>query len=224
MPIITIRGKIGSGAPEIGKKVADKLNIDYIDSKIIAEVAARLNLEEHEVIAKEMPPCTLRERIEEALQRGYATGIGIQGAYLPITQIPLDDNRYLEALTHLLEELAEGHSAVIFGRGGQFILRKHPRTINVSIVAPFPVRLKRVMEEKNLKEEQARQDITHKDNAAREFIRRFFKAEMEDPVHYDLVINTEYINYDAAVSVILETLRLKQDESDGILKESGATA
>lgn len=224
MPVITIRGKMGSGAPEIGRRVAERLNIDYIDSKIIAEVAARLNLEEQDILAKEMPPCTLRERIEEALQKGYATGIGIQGAYLPITQVPLDDNRYLEALTNLFKELAQGHSAVIFGRGSQFILRNHPRAINISIVAPFSVRLKRIMEEKHLKEEQARQEMLHKDNAGREFIRRYFKAEMEDPVCYDVVINTERFTYDAAVSIILETLRIRNEEADRNLKETGATA
>ena len=130
MPVITIRGKLGSGAPEIGKKVASLLKIDYIDRQIIAKVAERLNTHEQEILAKEMPPCTLRERIEEALQRGYATGIGIQGAYLPITQIPLDDSRYLEALTTLIKELAERPS-VIHGRGSQFILRNHPHVLNV---------------------------------------------------------------------------------------------
>ena len=36
MPVITIRGKLGSGAPEIGKLVAESLHIDYIDREIIA--------------------------------------------------------------------------------------------------------------------------------------------------------------------------------------------
>jgi shikimate kinase len=38
MPVITIRGKMGSGAPEIGRKIASILKIDYIDREIIAEV------------------------------------------------------------------------------------------------------------------------------------------------------------------------------------------
>jgi cytidylate kinase len=212
MPVITIRGKLGSGAPEIGRKVAEKLHFDYIDRELIAEVACRLNLEEQDIIAKEMPPCTLRERIEEALQRGYATGVGVQGAYLPISQIPLDDNRYLEALSSLIKELAQGHSAVIYGRGSQFILRDHPHTINISIVAPFKVRLKRVMEAMKISEDRAKHEINRFDNSAREFIKRLFGAEMEDPVHYDLVINTERFSFETAASLILEALRLKEPE------------
>jgi cytidylate kinase len=214
MPVITIRGKMGSGAPEIGKKVARLLKADYIDREIIAEVAARLNLHEQEVIAKEMPPCTLRERIEEALQRGYATGLGVQGAYLPISQMPLDDNRYLEALTALIRELAERPS-VIHGRGSQFILRDYPHVLNVSIVAPFNVRLKRVMESQNLSEDRAKQELNRSDKTSREFIRRLFGAEVEDPTCYDLVINTDHITYDAAVQIILDALRLKEPEVSG---------
>jgi len=212
MPVVTIRGKAGSGAPEIGKILAEKLQVDYIDRKIIAEVASRLNLHEQEVIAKEMPPCTLRERIEEALQRGYATGVGVQGAYLPISQIPLDDNRYLETLSSLIKELAQNHSAVIYGRGSQFILRDHPHTINISIVAPLKIRIKRIMEVMGVNEEKARQEVNRFDNSAREFMKRMFGAEMEDPIHYDLVINTERINYETAAQIILEALKLKEPE------------
>ncbi len=62
MSMITIRGQLGSGAPEIGRRVADILRADYVDRKIIAEVAARLHRQEQEVIAKEMTPSSLLGR------------------------------------------------------------------------------------------------------------------------------------------------------------------
>jgi cytidylate kinase len=209
MPVITIRGKMGSGAPEIGKRLAEKLGWDYIDREIIAEVASRLNLAESEIIAKEKPPITLRERIEEALQKGYATGVGVQGAYLPISQIPLDDTRYLTALNGLIMELAQGRS-IVYGRGSQFILRDHPHTINVSVVAPYKVRLQRVMQNLDLNEDKAKHEINRFDNTAREFLKRYFGAEMEDSTCYDLTINTERLDYEMACSVIIHTLRLRE--------------
>ena len=42
MPVITIRGQYGSWSAEIGELIAHKLNIDYVDREIIAEVAERL--------------------------------------------------------------------------------------------------------------------------------------------------------------------------------------
>jgi cytidylate kinase len=209
MPVITIRGKLGSGAPEIGKMLSEILKWDYIDREILAQVATRLNLQENEVIAKEMPPVSLRERIEEALQKGYATGVGAQGAYLPISQIPLDDTRYLAALTSLVKEVAQGRS-VIYGRGSQFILREHPHTINVSIVAPFKTRLSRTMERLKVNEDKAKQEMNRFDNAAREFLKRYFGAEMEDPTCYDIVLNTERLTFEMASTIIIETLRLRE--------------
>jgi cytidylate kinase len=211
MPVVTIRGRLGSGAPDVGKLVASQLHIDYIDRELINEVAARLNLEEQEIIRKEMPPARLQERIAEALARGYSIGDGIQGAYLPFSQIPLDDSSYLEALTTLIKELAQGHSAVIYGRGSQFILKDYPETIHISMVAPNNIRLKRVMETQGLSEDKAKQEMQRFDNGAREFMKRFFSAEMEDPTKYDLVINTENYSYPAAVNLILQALSLKQN-------------
>jgi hypothetical protein len=43
MPVITIRGNLGSGAPEIGKLVADRLRIHYDEREIIAAIASHLH-------------------------------------------------------------------------------------------------------------------------------------------------------------------------------------
>jgi cytidylate kinase len=221
MAIITIRGRMGSGAPEIGRIVSEKLHIDYIDREIIAEVAARCNLQECEVLAKEMPPARLQERIAEALARGYSIGDGIQGAYLPFWQIPTDDNRYLEALTSFIKDLSKGHSGVIYGRGSQFILKDCPHALHVSVVAPFKTRIKRVMETLNVTEEKAKSEINHFDSSAKEFIKRFFSSDMEDATCYDIVINTERLTYEDASAIVSEALARKAAQAK---KDDQATA
>ena len=59
MSLVTIRGQLGTGAPEIGRLVAEQLQADYVDREIIAQVAARLQRKEQDVIAKETPPSGL---------------------------------------------------------------------------------------------------------------------------------------------------------------------
>ena len=56
MSIVTIRGQLGSGASEIGKLVADRLHIDYVDREIIAEISERLKWSKQGIAEKEMPP------------------------------------------------------------------------------------------------------------------------------------------------------------------------
>ena len=59
MPIVTIRGQLGSGAPEVGRLVADRLRADYVDREIIAEVASRLNRQE-KAIKCQRATCTFQ--------------------------------------------------------------------------------------------------------------------------------------------------------------------
>ena len=203
MSVVTIRGQLGSGAPEVGRHIAGRLHTDYVDREIIAEVAARLQRQEQEVIAKEMPTSSLLGRIAEALGR---SGVYFEGAYLPAWEIPLGDTRYLEALTSVVKELVRSQPLVILGRGSQFILKDYPDVFHVLVVAPIEVRVGRVMQDLKLDRETAKIEIARYDSTLREFFKRFFKAEPEDPTHYDLVINTERFGFQAAASIVVDAL------------------
>jgi cytidylate kinase len=208
MSVVTIRGQLGSGAPEIGKMVAERLHADYVDREIIAQVAASLHRQEEEVKEKEMPASSLLGRISKALEYGYAFDMGA-AAYLPTWEIPLNDVRYLQALESVVRELARSPSIVIRGRGTQFILKDYPESLHILVVASLEGRVKRVMEDLKLDQEAAKQEIARFDNSRHEFIKRYFHAEMEDPAHYDLVINTGRLNYQASASIIVEAAAFK---------------
>jgi cytidylate kinase len=215
MSVITIRGQLGSGAQEVGRQVADRFQADYVDREIIAEVAAQLHRQEQEVIAKEMPPSSLLGRIAEALEHSYAFGDALAGAYLSMGQIPLDDTRYLQALESVVRQLARGQSLVILGRGSQFILKDYPEILHVLVVAPTEVRVKRIMQDLRLDQETAKQEITRSDRGLREFFKRYFKAEPEDPIYYDLVINTELFTFQAAASIVVDALSFRDRTVNG---------
>jgi cytidylate kinase len=200
---------LGSGSPEIGKLAAERLHIDYVDREIIAQVAARLDRQEEDVKEKESPPSSLFGRIARALERGYSSEIGFEGAYMHVWQIPLNDARYLKTLEAVIRELARAQSLVIQGRGSQFILRDYPRALHVLVTAPLEVRLKRIMESLKLDAENARREISRFDSGGREFIKRYFKAEVWDPVYYDLVVNTEHLSLEAAAAIIVNALSFK---------------
>ncbi len=209
MSVVTIRGQLGSGAPEIGRQVAERLHADYVDREIIARVAAWLQRQEEEVKEKEMPDVSLLGRIGKALEYGNAFEMGAAAAYLPTWEIPLSDARYSQSLESVVRELARSGSIVIRGRGTQFILKDYPGSLHILVVASFEVRLKRVMEELKLGQEAAKQAIARFDNSRHEFIKRYFHAEMEDPAHYDLVINTERLSYQASALTIVEAAAFK---------------
>jgi cytidylate kinase len=209
MAVVTIRGQLGSGAPEIGRLIADKLHTNYVDRAIIAEVAAQLPWPKQEVAGKEMPPGTLLGRIRQALEGGYGYGRDFEGVYLPTWEIQLDDTRYLLALKSVIKDLARSGSIVIRGRGSQFILKDLPGAVHILVVAPFELRVKRVMESMKLDEGDAKKEIRRFDGSRREFIKRYFHAELEDPLDYDLVMNTNHLNFENAASIIFNVVTFK---------------
>jgi cytidylate kinase len=203
---------MGSGAPDIGKLVAEKLHYDYVDREIVAEVAAQLGYPKRRIEAKEMPAGTLTGRISEALNRSYPMdtvggGMGtVIPMYLPAWDAPLDDPNYLSRLEAVVKELAASQAIVIRGRGSQFILKDYPDSLHVLVIAPLEIRVARVMSSQKTDEKTAKQKITRFDTSRREFIKRYFKVELEDPIHYDMVINTERFTFEEAAFIITETL------------------
>lgn len=216
MPVITIRGQYGSWSAEIGELIAHKLNIDYVDREIIAGVAERLRRTSTSIAEKEMPPSTLLGRISEAMAQTAYLGDGIYaGIYSPLWEIPLNDTNYLSGLQHVIKELAASQSIVILGRGGQFILKDFPGAFHVLIVAPIAVRVKRVMESLRLNEADAKREIARFDDGAREFVKRYFKANIADPINYDMVINTNHLSIEGAASIIVDAVPWLSDYYSG---------
>jgi cytidylate kinase len=160
---------------------------------------------------KETPAGTLGGKIVEAFSHyGAAMGgaaHGFQGAYLPAWEIPLDDASYLTGLKSVIRELAESNSIIVRGRGSQFILKDYPGAFHVLTVAPLEVRVKRVAKAMKIDEEAARKEIVRSDSSRREYIKRYFQAELEDPVHYDIVVNTGIISYKDAAAITIRALK-----------------
>lgn len=213
MAVVTIRGQLGSGVEEIGKLIADKLHADYVDREIIAKVAELLNRREQDVTEKEVPPGSFFGRIAIALGHVPPMSIGPAGTstsvYLPTWEIPLDDTRYLAGLESVIRELAMSESIVIRGRGSQFILKHYPGALHVLVVAPLKLRIRRVMIDMKIDEENAKKEIERSDTSRRQFIKKYFNAELEDPVNYDMVISTEHLSFEAAASIIASAVPFK---------------
>ena len=212
MPVITIRGQYGSWSAEIGELIAQKLNIDYVDREIIAGVAEQLRRPKTSIEKKEMPPITLLEQISEAMEQTAYLGDNIYaGIYSPSWELALSDTNYVSGLEHVIKQLARSQSIVVRGRGSQFILKDFPGAFHALIVAPIEVRVKRVMEKLKINEEDARKEISRVDDGSREFVKRYFKANIADPVNYDIVINTNHLSIEGAASIIVEAVSRLSD-------------
>jgi cytidylate kinase len=201
--VVTIRGEMGSGASVIGREVARLIEGDYVDRRVLEDVAGLLGRPPEQVGEKERMPPHLRQRILGVLEKVISRSGTVESTYSRAWKEPLDDAKYLDALDAVITDLALTGNIVIVGRGSQFILRHYPSALHVLVITPLKERIGRVMVELGVDEDDARRQIGEVDSSRRDFIKRFFRQDLEDPNNYDLVISTEHLSYEAATQIIV---------------------
>src|SRR6266851_9640177 len=150
MPVVTIGRQFGAGGSTVGGMLAEELHVDVLESRIIDEVAHRLQLPKEEVEAEDEQPGSLLSRLLIAL--GSASSEPLippeATAWSPPNADPTFDTRraVLQITQHVIQEAARGDNVVIVGRGGAYILADHPGALHVFLRADTAIRIKALME------------------------------------------------------------------------------
>lgn len=207
MKAITISRLYGSGGGEIGARLAQRLNWHLIDHEIVARVAHELGIPEHQA------------EVQDEYAKGFIARVVSQfvstvpAGASPVVQVALpdqnDENRYQETLRRVVETAADTGRAVIIGRASQVILAKRRDVLHVFIEAPLQERIAYVALRENLDVARARERIQLKDGDRSRYFRMVYHRDPNDPMLYDLVINTGVLSLDRAVDLICLALEDK---------------
>lgn len=232
MPVITITGLIGSGAPEVGTEVSRKLGIDYVDRLILAEAARKMGTTVAAVAERTERAQGFGDRVASfvrtVLERSALAGGGADpyfGGGLdallvreyrdfpPESQEPsheggLTDAHLLEVTSSVIRELAQTGNVVIAGRGANIILRDQPGALHVALVSSLEERIKRIMEREELGKEEAERFVAENDRARQAYFQRFFRVQAEDPRHYRMVLNTDWLHIPHTAEVVIASAEL----------------
>jgi len=211
MPVITIGRQFGAGGTSVGEMLARKLHVDLLESRIIDEVAHRLQLPKEEVEAEDEQPGSLLARLLVAL--GSASTEPLvppeAAAWQPPNTDPAFDTRkaVLEITQHVIEEAARTGNVVIVGRGGAYILRDFPGALHVFLRAAEAVRVKAIMARYDItSEEEARRRLKRTDENWTAYIKQVYGHDRNLASHYDLVLDTGRLGYKTSVDVIIAAL------------------
>lgn len=185
MAIITISREMGSGGIPIAHKAAEKLGYTLVDGEAIAKVASSYGLTQDALEKADEKPPAFVERIDEKLETDL-----------------------LRVELIILEYALKGN-VIIYGRGGQDLLKGIDSVLRVRIVAPFEERVERWAEREWLDPDLARILVRKSDQQRAGFIKYYFDRDWDDPLHYDLLINTARLSNDSAVKIICEGVKDK---------------
>ena len=229
MPIITVEGRVGAGAPDLGRLVARELEIDFVDRLILAQIARRVNATMRALVDQErrVPSLVnrLALRVQRVLERSAVAGMGgdpyfgpgvedlISRQYSEYEEEPhttaeeIDDERFIATTREVIEDVAEQGNIVILSRGGAAILRERSDVLRVGVVGRMEDRAERVAERENVTIEEARDFITHSDTAQHRYFEKAFGASPIDPFLYHFMFNTSDVSIEYAVKATVQAAK-----------------
>lgn len=203
MPVITIARQFGAGGKTLGTMVAEKLGYTLIDEQIVEMVAIEADVSPEWVdsIAQE----TGREGIVKRLIRKlgpFRTGY-LESA---IEERPgyINGDLYISLLHKIIPIFAEQDNVVIIGRGGQYILADRPDTIHLLMIANIENRIKFMMEHYDIDRNKAQLVIDKQNKRRINLYRNFHRTDYEQPEHYHMVLNMNFIRLDNAVQLVCQ--------------------
>jgi cytidylate kinase len=187
--VVTISRESGSRGAALAEKLAQELGFDLFHREVISEMA-----ESAQISARIVE--TLDEKGLSVLEDSIAAMIRDRHLW---------PDQFLKHLMKVIGTIGKHGQAVIVGRGAQFILPPEDN-LRVRVIAPMPKRIRNVAGESGVSEAEAQKLILRTDADRRSFSRKYFYADVSDPIHYDLVINTDRMDLGTAVKTIVAAL------------------
>ena len=120
-----------------------------------------------------------------------------------------DDGLY-KSISDFLLKTSKEKSFVVVGRSADYILRDHPRCVNIFVHAPLEECVKRIMGRNDAIDEAKASAIAKKTNKWRaEYYNFFTDKQWGDAKSYDLTLDSSIMSMENNVELIKEYLRLR---------------
>jgi cytidylate kinase len=186
---ITISREPGSGGRIMAKKLAGKLGFEVFHQEVLLEIARRADVSEKLLATLDEKGLTVLEDCISSL----------------VYDRHLWPDEYLKHLMKVIGAIGEHGRAIIVGRGANFVIPPENR-FRLRIVSPQNVRIANVARTFDVTAEDAKRRIIRTESDRRAFVRKYFNADIADPVNYDFVINTGALEIDKAVDAVIAAL------------------
>jgi cytidylate kinase len=108
--------------------------------------------------------------------------------------------------TDTILQLARMGNVVIVGRGANIITAKLKNTFHVRLVASFEKRVEHINNVMELSEKEAVNYIKKEDENRRKYLKSYFHADIDDPLLYHMVINTDKLTHKGTAYLIAEAV------------------
>lgn len=193
--IITISRQFGSNGREIGRQLAEYLDIGYYNKEIMELIANDFGIN----------PDFFRE--ENRNEQGLFSVAG-RHKISAITELSVNSEVY-EKACELIQGISQRESAVIVGRCADYILKDHPNTIKLFIYSDLETRINWSISEYKVPARKARKFVHDKDERRAGFYEFYTGQKWGASSNYDMMINTSYMNTEEIVKMLAKLYDIK---------------
>ncbi len=190
---VTISRQAGAGGMTIGEKVAAYLNAalpdkcpwTVFDKNLVEEI-----VKEHNLSEKTRPYLK-----EETISLG-------ESAIDVLINLRSVQATLVEKINRTILHLSRMGRVILVGRGASSVTRFTEGGSHIRLVGSPKNRKKHLQEYFNLTAKEAKDFMEKEDGGRARYLKKYFEQDIDDPLLYDLVINTDNISYDAAAMII----------------------
>lgn len=193
----------GSGGELVGPMVAEALGFQLLNTQIVTRAAEEAGVDP-EAVRDAEGRRTLAVRLLGRLAADAGPPVDAEGA-------ADDDGPDPEALREVIRavilEAGERGDAVIVTHAASYALADRSDVLRVLITASPASRADRIAEAKGWSDAAAEKAIRRGDAGRADYLKRFYAVDAESPTDYDLVIDTDTVDAEAAAELIIRTAR-----------------
>ncbi len=196
LPVITVAMEPGSGGSIIAEKIADQLGFDYFHRDIVQQISKTAKI---------------RSTVVNSLEKERLSGVKDFISSLMEDQY-IHPDTYLKHLLVVISTIGKHGRAVIVGRGANFILPAGD-IFAVRVIAPLEKRIREVALAHRVTTEEAKRRVIRRESRRKAFVRHSFNADISNPIHYDLTINTGKMSIESAVEAVIGAVMARLGDS-----------
>ena len=193
--VITIGRQLGSGGKRVGELLSNQLGIYCYDKELI-QLASR-----ESGLGKEF-----FEQMDEKSSRSFFGGLfGTRSGFMGDNSGNYLCNETLFKIqSDIIKDLAEKESCIFVGRCADYILRDHPRLIQIFITANLEDRIHRISQDCAINEKEARNRIEQTDKKRAAYYNYYSNKTWGMSMSYDLCINSSVLGVEETAAFILQ--------------------
>ena len=201
--VINIGRQLGGGGRSIAAILAKHYGVTAYDRNLI-ELAAKESGFGQEFF----------ENADEKKSHGFFHSIFSNRAVanmLGSNDSCLSNDALFKVQSDIIRDLAEKESCIFVGRCADYILRDHPRCINLFFTANLEDRVARMASEKGITTEQAEELIEKTDGRRADYYNYYSGKAWGVAESYDLCVNTSHLGFEGTAEMIIRYIdrRLK---------------